>query len=101
MASYFRQVPNFDYISRNPGEKYISEYIAVKNFFKRGKIRDDIFENLQFFEKYSIVGDERPDNVASKFYGDDTLDWIILIIFIMGFITMKQKKLKTHWELLF
>lgn len=76
---YFRQVPNFDYVSRNPGEKYISEYIPVKNLFKRGKIREDIFGNLQFFEKYSIVGDERPDNVAAKFYGDSTLDWVVLL----------------------
>ena len=49
---YFRQVPNFEYVSRNPGDKYISEYIPVKNLFKRGKIREDIFGNLQFFEKY-------------------------------------------------
>ena len=79
MASYFRQVPNFDYVSRNPGDKYISEYIPVKNLFKRGKLREDIFGNLQFFEKYSIIGDERPDNVAFKFYNDETLDWVILL----------------------
>jgi len=79
MASYFRKVPNFDYISRNPGETYISEYIPVKNLFKRGKLREDIFENLAFFEKYSIIGDERPDNVANKFYGDSTLDWVVLL----------------------
>jgi hypothetical protein len=79
MASYFRQVPNFEYISRNPGDKYISEYIPVKNLFKRGKLREDIFGNLAFFEKYSIIGDERPDNVASKFYDDETLDWVVLL----------------------
>jgi hypothetical protein len=79
MASYFRQVPNFDYVSRNAGDKYISEYIEVKNLFKRGKLREDIFANLQFFEKYSIIGDERPDNVAYKFYNDETLDWVILL----------------------
>lgn len=76
---YFRQVPNFEYISRNPGEKYISEYIPVKNLFKRGKLREDILGNLKFFEKYSIIGDERPDNVANKFYGDSTLDWVVLL----------------------
>jgi hypothetical protein len=79
MASYFRQVPNFEYVSRNSGEKYISEYIPVKNLFKRGKLREDIFGNLSFFEKYSIIGDERPDNVAYKFYDDETLDWVILL----------------------
>jgi hypothetical protein len=76
---YFRQVPNFEYINRNPGDKYLSEYIPVKNLFKRGKLREDIFGNLAFFEKYSIIGDERPDNVASKFYGDSTLDWVVLL----------------------
>lgn len=76
---YFRQVPNFEYVSRDPGDKYISEYVPVKNLFKRGKLREDIFGDLAFFEKYSIIGDERPDNVAYNFYGDSTLDWIVLL----------------------
>lgn len=76
---YFRQVPNFEYVSRNKGQQQISQYIPVKNLFKRGKLRDDIFGNLAFFEKYSIIGDERPDNVAAKFYGDPTLDWVVLL----------------------
>lgn len=76
---YFRQIPNFEYISRNNNEQNISDYIPVKNLFKRGKLRDDIFGNLNFFEKYSIIGDERPDNVANKFYGDSTLDWVVLL----------------------
>lgn len=76
---YFRQVPNFEYISRSTENKYISEYAPVKNLFKRGKLREDIFGNLAFFEKYQIIGDERPDNVAFKFYGDSTLDWIVLL----------------------
>ena len=79
MASYFRQVPNFAYVSRNSEEKYISDYTVIKNLFKRGKIREDIFGNLAFFEKYKIIGNERPDNVAAKFYNDSTLDWIILL----------------------
>ena len=79
MPSYFRQVPDFDYVNRNPKEKNISEYITVKNLFKRGKIRDDIFESVVFFEKYQIIGDERPDNVAYKYYGDESLDWLVLL----------------------
>lgn len=79
MASYFRQVPNFEYVSRNDGEQYLSDYVPVKNLFKRGKIRDYIFENLHFFEKYQIIGDDRPDNVAYKVYDDETLDWLILL----------------------
>lgn len=76
---YFRQVPNFDYVSRDKNEQHINQYTQVKNLFKRGKLRDDIFGSLTFFEKYSIIGDERPDNVAFKFYGNETLDWVILL----------------------
>lgn len=79
MTSYFRQVPNFDYVNRNEGENQLSNYITVKNLFKRGKIREDIFKNVTFFEKYTIVGDERPDNVAFKFYNEETLDWLVLL----------------------
>jgi hypothetical protein len=78
MASYFSQVPDFEYVSRLPGAK-ISDYIPVKNLFKKGKLREDIFQNLAFFTKYKIIGDDRPDNVAFEAYGDARLDWVVLI----------------------
>jgi len=77
--SYFKQVPNFEYVNRTAGNKDISNYITVKNFFKRGKIRSDIFGNLSFFTKYKIIGDERPDNIAYKEYNDSSLDWVVLL----------------------
>jgi len=79
MATYFRQVPNFAYINRTKEGKNLSDYTVTKNLFKRAKLRDDIFQNLTYFEKYQIVGDERPDNVAFKIYDDETLDWIVLL----------------------
>jgi len=79
MSNYFRRVPDFDYVNRNKDSQRISDYQTVKNLFKRGKIREDIFNNLQFFEKYKIIGNERPDNVAVKVYGDPTLDWVVLL----------------------
>jgi hypothetical protein len=79
MAAYFRQVPNFAYVNRTKEEQNISDYSIVKNLFKRAKLRDDIFGNLQFFEKYKIIGDDRPDNVAYEVYQDSTLDWIVLL----------------------
>lgn len=66
-------------LARNAEEKNISDYIEVKNLFKRGKLREDIFGNLSFFTKYDIIGDERPDNVAYKNYNDPTLDWVVLL----------------------
>ena len=75
---YFRQVPNFDYVNRFPNTN-IGDYIQVKNIFKRGKLREDIFQDLSFFERYKIIGNDRPDNVAFSVYGDSTLDWVILL----------------------
>ena len=64
--SYFRQVPNFEYVNRTAGVQDISNYTTVKNLFKRGKLRPDIIQDLTYFEKYTIIGDDRPDNVAEK-----------------------------------
>ncbi len=78
MANYFSYVPDFEYVSRLPDAK-ISDYITVKNLFKRGELRPDIFQDLSTFDKYQIMGDDRPDNVANSFYQDPTLDWLVLI----------------------
>lgn len=77
--SYFRQVPNFEYVNRNYNRKNSNDFLAVKNLFKRVKIRDDIFQNLAYFGKYTIIGDERPDNIADKVYGQAEYDWVILL----------------------
>tara|TARA_B100001996_G_scaffold8137_1_gene6878 strand:- start:184 stop:849 length:666 start_codon:yes stop_codon:yes gene_type:complete len=78
MKKYFRQVPDFDYVSRLPDSK-ISDYVKVKNLFKKGKLREDIFQDTTVFTKYQIKGDDRPDNVAFEVYGNSDLDWIILL----------------------
>lgn len=78
MSSYFQRVPDFNYVSRLPNSK-IGDYVRVKNLFKKGKLREDIFQNVAFFEKYKIVGDDRPDNVAFEVYDDSSLDWVILL----------------------
>jgi hypothetical protein len=78
MPAYFRQLPEIQYPSRTDGSR-ISDYVTLKNLFKRAAIREDIFSNLTFFTKYEIVGDDRPDNVAYKLYEDESLDWLVLI----------------------
>ena len=74
---YLREVPNFNYV--NLDSNVSSEFIQMKNLFKRAKIRDDILDNVRFFNKYSIIGDERPDQVALKFYNDEKFDWLVLL----------------------
>ena len=76
--SYFRQLPQLDYPSLSNDRKSAYDYQLVKNLFKRAVLRDDVFNDVTNFEKYSVEGDERPDQVAYDFYGDSGLDWIIL-----------------------
>ena len=77
--SYFRNVPDFDYVSRLPGSKSISDYVRVKNLFKRARIRPDIFEDVTYFTQYKVNPNDRPDNVAKEVYGDANLDWIVML----------------------
>ena len=76
---YFRNLPDFLYVNRNDTQRETENYSIVKNFFKRAKLRGDIFENLTFFEKFIVQGDDRPDNVAHEIYGDAFLDWVVLL----------------------
>lgn len=77
IRTYFRQLPDFNYISLD--SNLSSEYTRVKNLFKRGELRSDIFVNLAFFNKYSIVGEESPDEVSLKLYDSEEFDWVILL----------------------
>ena len=76
--SYFRQLPELDYPSLSNDRNSVYDYQVVKNLFKRAVIRDDIFDEITAFTKYSVKGDERPDQVAYNFYNDSGLDWVIL-----------------------
>ena len=77
--AYFKRLQDLLYPSL---KKDISsfDYIKIKNLFKRAKLRDDFLNVFSAFEKYSIVGDERPDNVSEKIYKDPEYDWLILIV---------------------
>ena len=77
--AYFRNIPKFEYVNRTKDGQFISNYTEVVNFFKRGKLREDLFQDLTIFEKYNIKGDDRPDNVANEIYGDAKLDWVVLL----------------------
>jgi len=90
--NYFSYIPDFNYISRTPGARIIDQYTKVKNLFKRGIINPDLLGDIANFVQYKIVGDERPDNVAEKYYGDSNLDWCILL-------TNNILNIETEWPL--
>ena len=76
--SYFNLLPALDYPSLKNDRKSAYDYEIVKNLFKRAVVREDVFGNIVNFTKYSVQGDERPDQVAYDFYGDASLDWVIM-----------------------
>lgn len=89
---YFRELPNFEYISNFPNQSFNTDYTVAKNIFKRAKVRDDIKNAITAFEYYQIVDNERPDQIASKVYNNADLDWVILI-------TNNITNIKQEWPL--
>ena len=77
--AYFDQHPDLILPSFSQNRNSSSDSYITKNLFKRGKIREDFFQNAVAFEKYLVVGEDRPDNVAQEIYGDSELDWVVLI----------------------
>lgn len=77
--TYFREVSDLLYQSQQPNRNSSYDYVKVKNFFRRAKIRDDFFQSAVAFTKYKIIGEERPDQVSKKIYGSSQYDWIVLI----------------------
>ena len=92
MSNYFRKIPDFQYVSRLPDSK-ISDYITVKNIFKKNELRPDIFNDATVFTDYEIQGDDRPDNVAFDVYKDSSLDWLVLLC-------NNVLNIQTEWPLL-
>ena len=77
--AYFDLFPNVLLPSHSEKRTSNRDFVASKNLFKRGAIRNDFFENAVTFEKYNVVGDDRPDNVANEIYDDPELDWVVLL----------------------
>lgn len=77
--TYFRQLPNIQYQNFLNSSTGSQDYILMKNIFVRGKLRDDLQNNVTVFQKYQIRGDERPDQIAYNVYGASDLDWVVLV----------------------
>ena len=92
MQGYFSYFPDLEYVSRMTDRSANDEYIPVKNLFRRPKIRDDMMSVVTYFEDYMILGNERPEEVAERVYGDPRFDWIILI-------TNNITKIRDEWPL--
>jgi len=87
--SYFRELPNLQYPSFLPDKKSSLDYLEVKNFFRRVKLREDLKNNFVLLKKYQIPDGIRPELVAEEFYGSAEYDWIVLLS--AGIINVKDE----------
>ena len=92
MQGYFSYFPNLNYVSRTTDRSSNDEFIAVKNIFRRPKLRDDLKNVVTAFEDYVVVGDDRPEQVSERVYGDPRFDWVILT-------TNNITKVRDQWPL--
>ena len=77
--SYFRELPNIFYQSQSKDRNSSTDYVLVKNIFRRTKLRDDLQNVVTIFNKYQIGEGERPDTIADYLYGDPGLDWVVMM----------------------
>jgi hypothetical protein len=77
---YFSLVPNIEYDEKPISYPFSeSDYVVAKNFFRRYRISEDIFQYAVLFNKYTIVDGDRPDTLANRAYGNPFYDWVILM----------------------
>ena len=76
--AYFQELPNIAYPSLLPTRNKVEQRIAVKNIFRRSKLRSDVDQAITAFNYYYVGQGMRPDMVAKEIYDDSELDWVIL-----------------------
>ena len=94
---YFRELPDVAYQSFLSDAISSKDYLLVKNLFRRNKLRDDLQNVFTLFNKYEIVEGARPDTVAEEFYGNDELDWVVLMT--AGIINVRDEWPLSNYQL--
>ena len=74
MAFYFRPFPKIQYdLKKNKLP------LLLTNVTARYKIRDVLKNKVAIYYDYVVKDSDRPDLIAFKYYGDETLDWLIFL----------------------
>ena len=79
MSNYFSYLPNVYVRTSTYRQNNVDPHILTKNLFRRVKIREDVEGLVTGFTQYTIVNNERPDNVSQKFYDDPQYDWVVMM----------------------
>ena len=74
MSFYFRPFPKINYdVKKN------NSPLLLTDITKRYKIRDILQQKAAIYYNYTVRDGDRPDLIAFKYYGDETLDWLIFL----------------------
>jgi len=77
---YFSILPNLKYDKKQQSFPFSSsDYILVKNFFRRFQVNPDIFDYAVFYNKIVVDNNARIEQVADSVYGSTGLDWVVAI----------------------
>ena len=75
MPYLFRSFPKVNYsLKKN------KNFELLTNVTLRFKVRDIIKNRTAIYFDYVVKDSDRPDIIASKYYDDPTLDWIIFLV---------------------
>jgi hypothetical protein len=77
---YFSELPDIAYQSPLSHKNSSTDYIIIKNIFRRVKLFDYIRSASNVFNKYVIGDGERPDTIAESIYGDARLDYVVILV---------------------
>ncbi len=77
---YFSELPDIAYQSPLLHKNSSSDYVIIKNIFRRAKLASYIRGAAFRFDKYVIADDDRPDTIAHGLYGDSGLDYVVVLV---------------------
>lgn len=77
--SYFKHFPNILYQSPLSHKDSSGDFIAVKNIFRRTKLKDYLQGSVSVFNKYIIEDGERPDTISELLYGSPQYDFVVVL----------------------
>ena len=77
--AYFKHLPDILYQSPLSHKTSSSDYISIKNIFRRSKLKDYLAGNVSLFNKYIIEDGERPDTISESLYGSPQYDFVVIL----------------------
>ena len=77
---YFNELPNILYQSPLLHKNSSTDYISIKNLFRRAKLYDYLGNNVSIFNKFVIGDGDRPDTIAESLYNDSSLDYVVVLV---------------------